>query len=97
MKHVFNADSLRIALIATVIAVAGFWATYQFVEPAPPKTLTIASGSTSGAYYAFAGRYAAILAQEGITLTVDSTDRGAAPRGPPPMNNDKPGEKQDGW
>ena len=73
MKQLFNADSLRIALAATVIAVAGFWAAYQFVEPAPPKTLTIASGSTTGAYYAYAGRYAAILAKDGIELKVEST------------------------
>ena len=68
-----NRDSIRISLIALVIAVAGFALAYQFVEPSPPNSLTIASGSKSGAYHAFARRYASILAREGITLNVLET------------------------
>lgn len=69
----FNRDSFRLGLIAAVIAVAGFWVAYQFVEPAPPKTLTIATGSASGGYYAFARQYAGVLAREGIALKVLET------------------------
>lgn len=55
-----------------VLIIAGaFWATYQFVEPAPPKTITISTGGTSGAYYAFGRQYAAILKRSGITLIVE--------------------------
>jgi len=56
-----------------LIVVLGFLATYQFVEPPPPKTLRIATGGKDGAYYAFAQKYAALLARDGITLTVVST------------------------
>ena len=66
-------DSIRITLIAITIAVAGFALAYQFVEPSPPKSLTIAAGSKTGAYYAFAKRYHDVLAREGITLNVLET------------------------
>lgn len=68
-----NRDSIRISLIATAIAVAGFAVAFQFVEPSPPKSLTIAAGSKSGTYYAYAKQYAGILAREGITLNVLET------------------------
>lgn len=68
-----NRDSLRLSLIAIAVAVAGFAVAYQFVEPSPPNRLTLAAGSKSGAYYAFAQRYAAILAREGIALEVLET------------------------
>lgn len=50
-------------IAALVVAVA-----YPFVKPAPPKTLTLATGGESGVYHVFAGRYAAILERSGITL-----------------------------
>jgi TRAP transporter TAXI family solute receptor len=68
-----NRDGIRLSFIAIVIAMAGFVIAYQFVEPAPPKHLTIAAGSKSGAYYAFAQRYASILAREGIAVDVLET------------------------
>ena len=37
-----------------VIIAIGFAVAGRFIQPAPPDTLTIASGYTSGAYYAFA-------------------------------------------
>jgi TRAP transporter TAXI family solute receptor len=46
---------------------------YQFVGPAPPRTITIGTGDKSGAYYAFAQRYREILARDGITLEIRST------------------------
>jgi TRAP transporter TAXI family solute receptor len=51
----------------------GFVVAFQFVQPAPPKKITITTGSESGAYYQFAARYAAILAKNGITLEVKSS------------------------
>jgi len=63
-------DLLATAWPIVLIVAIGFAVAYQFVEPAPPKTLVISTGSDSGAYYAFAKRYAAILAKSGITLDV---------------------------
>jgi TRAP transporter TAXI family solute receptor len=47
--------------------------TYQFVDPAPPQRITIATGGPNGAYYAFGQRYREILARDGITLEVLET------------------------
>jgi uncharacterized protein len=59
-------------LILLIVAIA-FFVTYQFVEPPPPKTVRIATGAKDGAYYAFAQRYATLLAQDGITLEIVPT------------------------
>ena len=53
-----------------LIAGIGFIIAFQFVEPAPPKRIVITTGSDAGAYYAYAGRYANILARNGVTLEV---------------------------
>lgn len=52
----------------------GFIVAYQFVKPAPPKKIVMTTGASSGAYYQFAQRYAAILAKNGITLEVLPSD-----------------------
>ena len=43
------------------------------MEPPPPKAVRIATGGQDGAYYAFAQKYARLLARDGITLEVVST------------------------
>ncbi|WP_186407143.1 TAXI family TRAP transporter solute-binding subunit [Candidatus Accumulibacter aalborgensis] len=53
-----------------LITAIGLVVAYQFVEPAPPSRMTISTGSESGAYYAYARRYAALLAAKGITLEI---------------------------
>jgi TRAP transporter TAXI family solute receptor len=63
----------RIVAPALVAIVVGFLFAYQFVEPAPPHRVVIASGPEAGAYHAFAKRYAAAMAREGIELLVRPT------------------------
>jgi TRAP transporter TAXI family solute receptor len=53
---------------AALLTLAGFLLAYQFVEPAPPRTLVLATGSESGAYHAYGLRYAERLAAYDITL-----------------------------
>ncbi len=55
------------ALLLTLFA---FWFAFQFVEPAPPKTITISTGNKEGAYYAFGKKYATRLAEAGIKVEV---------------------------
>jgi len=66
-------DRLGILGPAILITLLGFIVAYQFVEPAPPRKITIGTGDPSGAYYAFAQRYRELLAKEGITLEIRST------------------------
>ncbi|MEM7253230.1 MAG: TAXI family TRAP transporter solute-binding subunit, partial [Pseudomonadota bacterium] len=58
----------------TLLCVAGFVIAYQFVDPAPPQSFAIATGSPSGAYYSFARQYQKRLAQERVNLDVISTE-----------------------
>jgi len=56
--------------LIAVIVLVGFIITWQFMEPAPSKTLTISTGSSSGAYFRFANEYKMLLKKKGITLKV---------------------------
>jgi TRAP-type uncharacterized transport system substrate-binding protein len=58
---------------AIILTVVGFIVTYQFVGPAPPKHIVIATGMKEGAYYAYGKAYSEIFAREGVTLEVKST------------------------
>jgi len=74
-KHLSSAfvEHTKVWGLVALIVVLGFLVTYHFVEPPPPKTVRIATGSKEGAYYAFGQRYARLLARDGITLEVVST------------------------
>jgi TRAP transporter TAXI family solute receptor len=52
---------------------AAIFTALQFVEPAPPKRVVIATGGQAGGYFAFGQRYAQSLARHGITLEVRPT------------------------
>lgn len=69
-----NGERVGITTLAVALVAGALWLTYQFVEPAPPDTLRIASGSTDGAYDAFARELAREFAAEGITLEVIETE-----------------------
>ena len=58
---------------AIILALAGCFIAWQFVNPAPPDTITIATGQQGGAYLLFAERYQAVLAREEITLNILET------------------------
>lgn len=66
-------DLLATAWWIILIVGIGFVVAYQFVQPAPPKTITISTGGEGGAYYQFAKRYAVLLAKNGITLEVKTS------------------------
>jgi TRAP transporter TAXI family solute receptor len=55
---------------AILVASIGFFVAYQFVDPAPPRHISIATGSPSGAYFAYGGAYSEILKRDGIRLEV---------------------------
>jgi TRAP transporter TAXI family solute receptor len=55
---------------AILLASIGFVVAYQFVDPAPPRHITIATASPAGAYFAYGGAYSEILKRNGIRLEV---------------------------
>jgi len=66
-------DHLSIFGPALLLVILGFALAYQFVQPAPPNHIRIATGQTDGAYYLFAQRYQKILARENIKLELVQT------------------------
>lgn len=68
-----NKHSISIFGPAIVLVLIGFILTYQFVQPAPPNQIRIASGQKEGAYYLFAQQYQKRLQQEKIQLDVVNT------------------------
>ncbi len=65
----------QIAIVAPalIVVIAGFALAYQFVGPAPPDRVVMASGAPEGAYHAFGGAYARRFAREGIALELKAT------------------------
>lgn len=66
-------EHLLVSLAVLVLVVAGFWTAYQFVEPAPPSQLKMATGSPAGAYSSFGQKYSAVLGQQKIRLDLQTT------------------------
>jgi len=76
MPKVFGSQFRETAVIAgpaIVLVAFAFWFAYQFVEPAPPGTVTMTTGSPSGGYYAFAQKYKERLKEAGVNLEVKSS------------------------
>src|SRR5258706_2371308 len=46
------------------------WATYHFVRPAPPDTITITTGAEGSMFRTSAERYKRILARNGVALQI---------------------------
>lgn len=55
---------------AVVVIGIAFGIAYHFVKPAPPRTVTLETGTEDGSYWAAARRYKEILARNGIELTL---------------------------
>jgi len=58
---------------AVLLGCIALFITYQFVDPAPPDHIAIATGGRDGAYQAYAQRFREILARDGITLELRHT------------------------
>lgn len=71
-KRIFRRLRSQLAIVVPAVAlvVAGFVVAYQFVAPAPPNRVVMATGSASGAYQAFGERYAEHFARQGVELVL---------------------------
>jgi len=66
-------DFLKIFGPVILVTPMGFIVAYQFVDPAPPERISMATGSETGAYYPFGLRCREVLARYGIALEVRAT------------------------
>lgn len=61
-------DMAIISLSALLLVAGGFWAAAQFIRPAPPRQLVIATGGPGGAYQRYAAEYKQFFDKFGIQL-----------------------------
>jgi uncharacterized protein len=66
-------ERLKIFGPAVILTIFGFVIAFQFIQPAPPRKIVIATGSPTGAYYVFGKAYSELLEKDGITLEVRNT------------------------
>ena len=66
-------DVLSIYAPLFLLTIAGFVVAWQFVEPAPPRRLVMATGSPDGAYHRFGLQYREILDRHNIELELVNT------------------------
>ncbi len=63
----------KLAAPTLLLIAAAFAVAWQFVEPAPPRTVTIATGSEAGSYHQAALQYVPIFERAGIELRLRPT------------------------
>jgi TRAP-type uncharacterized transport system substrate-binding protein len=66
-------DAIRPFLAPAIAIAAGLAAAVWLLDLIPPKELTFAAGREDGAYHAMAEKYQAILARDGIEMTILET------------------------
>jgi TRAP-type uncharacterized transport system substrate-binding protein len=62
------------ASVAVICLAGAVWLAMAYFNPAPPSTITIATGSQGGAYEFFAQQYREKLARAHVTLNIRITD-----------------------
>jgi len=61
-------SALMILVPVLLIIVLVGWASYRFIQPIPPRTLTLTTGMKGGSFVIFGERYRQVLARDGIDL-----------------------------
>ena len=73
----FSFVSLRDLLVASgptiILVTAAFIAAYLLVDPAPPRSVRLATGQDNSAYQAFGAQYAAALKKDEISVALQPT------------------------
>ncbi len=67
-------DFLKVYGLGTFLVAVILFIAYQFVEPAPPLTFSIATADKTGVYYTIAKQYKEQLVKQGITLNIIETN-----------------------
>ena len=66
-------EKLIILCPAVALAILAFLIAFYFVDPLPPRRVSIGCGPPEGANFNYAQAYREILAKEGITLDLRTT------------------------
>ncbi len=78
MQRIFGGiywhPTLLRALVATICLAGAVWLVMEHFNPAPPSTITIATGAKGGAYEFFAQQYREKLVRAHVRLNIRITD-----------------------
>ncbi len=66
-------DFLKIYVPLSILVFVAFVVTYQYVDPAPPSSVRIATGPADGAYAAFGQQYKTALEKAGVSVELVET------------------------
>ncbi len=66
LREIHLRDALVVGVPVIALIAAGFWYAAQFIKPAPPSRLVIATGGEGGAYQRFAAAYKPLIEAYGI-------------------------------
>lgn len=66
-------EKLIILCPAAALAILAFYVAFYFVDPFPPRRISIGCGPAEGANFTYAKAYQEILAKEGVTLDLRTT------------------------
>jgi TRAP transporter TAXI family solute receptor len=66
-------DFLSTYGIAVLLVLGALYVAYQFVDPAPPREIVLATGDAGGAYSQFGRQYAAAMSRHGISVELRET------------------------
>lgn len=67
-------EFLRVYGLILLLVAVGFYIAVQYMAPLPPRSLKLATGLPGGVYAAIGERYREVLAEQGITLELVSTE-----------------------
>lgn len=76
MRGKFSSGFRELVLTAGlpfVLILVAFWFAAQYIAPAPPRTITVATATKGSPYYEVVQRYRSALAGNGVTLEVLET------------------------
>jgi TRAP transporter TAXI family solute receptor len=73
IKNRDSREKLKVFGPAILITIIGFVIAWQYVAPAPPRSLTMATGSPEGAHFTSGKSYREVLAKEGVSLELMTT------------------------
>jgi TRAP transporter TAXI family solute receptor len=68
LRDIHLRDALIVGIPVLALIVAGFWYAAQFIKPAPPKRLVIATGGEGGAYQRFGAAYRPLIERFGLEV-----------------------------
>jgi len=73
-RSIERRNTWRTLAALALLVVLCLWASFQFIEPLPPRELVVASGPESSLYHEHAQRYVKAMSQHGVRIVERMTE-----------------------